>query len=87
MSVKKNQAAVYEYLDMLFSLAAQAADQAVWDTVGPSSEKGPGRLESRRLTCGNAHSEDVDWPSVQQVVRRETERIVLRSGKRSCEVR
>ncbi len=86
MIVKKNQAALYEYLDMLFTLPAHPADREVWDTVGPLSEKGHGRLETRRLTCGTAHIEDVDWPDVQQVVRRECERIVLKSGKRSCEV-
>jgi predicted transposase YbfD/YdcC len=86
MIVKKNQAALYEYLDLLFTLPAHPADREVWDTVGPTSEKGHGRLETRRLTCGNAHIEDVDWPDVQQVVRRECERLVLKSGKRSCEV-
>ena len=86
MIVKKNQAALYEYLDMLFKLPAHPADHEVWDTVGPRTEKGHGRLETRTLTCGNAHIEDVDWPDVQQVVRRETERLVLKTGKRSCEV-
>ena len=86
MIVKKNQAALYEYLDMLFRLPAHPADHEVWQTVGPTSEKGHGRLETRHLKCGNAHIEDVDWPDVQQLVRRECERIVLKTGKRSCEV-
>jgi predicted transposase YbfD/YdcC len=86
MIVKKNQAALYEYLDMLFSLPAHPADREVWDTAGPTSEKGHGRLETRTLRCGTAHIEDVDWPDVQQVVRRECERLVLKSGKRSTEV-
>ena len=86
MIIKKNQAALYEYLDMLFTLPAHPADHEVWQTVEPTTEKGHGRLETRRLRCGNAHIEDVDWPSVQQVVRRECERIVLKTGKRSCEV-
>ena len=86
MIVKKNQAALYEYLDLLFRLPAHPADHEVWDSVGPISEKGHGRLETRSLSCGNAHIEDVDWPDVQQVVRRECERIELKSGKRSCEV-
>lgn len=86
MIVKKNQATLYQYLDMLFTLPAHPADQEVWDSVGPTSEKGHGRLETRSLTCGAAHIEDVDWPDVQQVVRRECERIVLKSGKRSYEV-
>lgn len=38
------------------------------------------------MTCGAAHIEEVDWPDVQQVVRRECERIELKSGKYSSEV-
>jgi len=86
MIVKKNQAALYEYLDMLFTLPSHPADREVWDSFGPHTEKGHGRLETRQVRCGAAHIEDVDWPDVQQVVRRECERIVLKSGKRSCEV-
>jgi predicted transposase YbfD/YdcC len=86
MIVKKNQAALYEYLDLLFKLPAHPADHEVWDSFGPQTEKGHGRLETRQLICGAAHIEDVDWPDVQQVVRRECERIELKSGKRSCEV-
>jgi predicted transposase YbfD/YdcC len=86
MIVKKNQAALYDYLDMLFTLPAHPADHEVWQTVGPTTEKGHGRLETRTLTCGNAHIEDVDWPDVQQVVRRECERITIKSGKRTSEV-
>jgi predicted transposase YbfD/YdcC len=86
MIVKKNQAVLYEYLDVLFRLRPHPADHEVWQTVGPSSEKGHGRLETRTLTCGNAHIEDVDWPDVQQVVRRDCERIILKTGKRTTEV-
>jgi predicted transposase YbfD/YdcC len=86
MIVKKNQATLYDYLDLLFRLPAHPADREVWETVGPTTEKGHGRLETRSLTCGNAHIEDVDWPDVQQVVRRTSERISLRTGKRTCEV-
>jgi predicted transposase YbfD/YdcC len=86
MIVKKNQAALYEYLDLLFTLPAHPADREEWDTFGPRTEKGHGRLETRSLKCGNAHIEEVDWPDVQQVVRRECERIILKSGKRTNEV-
>ena len=86
MIVKKNQAALYAYLELLFRLPPHPADHEVWDTVGPKSEKGHGRLETRTLTCGNAHIEDVDWPHVQQVVRRECERSILKTGKRTSEV-
>jgi predicted transposase YbfD/YdcC len=86
MIVKKNQARLYEYLELLFRLPPLEADHEVWDTVGPRTEKGHGRLETRTLTCGNAHIEDVDWPHVQQVVRRECERIILKTGQRTHEV-
>lgn len=86
MIVKKNQAVLYEYLDLLFRLPPHPADHEVWQTVGPTTEKGHGRLETRTLTCGNAHIEDVDWPDVQQVVRRECERIILKTGKHTTEV-
>lgn len=86
MIVKKNQAALYEYLDLLFSLPAHPADHEVWESVGPTTEKGHGRLETRRLTCGNAHIEDLNWPDMQQVIRRECERLILKAGKHSTEV-
>ena len=35
MVVKKNQATLYEFLDMLFSLPAHPCDQEVWDQFGP----------------------------------------------------
>jgi predicted transposase YbfD/YdcC len=81
MVVKKNQATLYEFLDMLFSLPAHPSDHEVWDQVGPSSAKGHGRLETRTLLSGNAPSEDVDWPGLAQVMRRECERIELKTGK------
>jgi DDE_Tnp_1-associated len=86
MVVKTNQGNLYEFLDMLFSLPAHPCDHEVWDQVGPSSEKGPGRLETRSLISGNADIEDVDWPGVAQVMRRECERIVLKTGKVTHEV-
>jgi hypothetical protein len=86
MVVKKNQPALYEFLELLFSLPAHPADHELWDQVGPTSEKGHGRLETRTLICGAAHIEDVDWPGVAQVIRRECERIELKSGKLTREV-
>jgi len=84
--VTKNQGTQYEFLNLLFSLPPDKADHEVWDQAGPRSEKGHGRLETRTLISGNAHIEDVDWPSVAQVMRRECERIELKSGKLTREV-
>jgi predicted transposase YbfD/YdcC len=86
MVVKKNQASLYEFLDLLFRLPAHPSDHEVWDQIGPRSEKGHGRLETRTLTSGSAHIEDVDWPGVAQVMRRECERIELKTGKVTREV-
>ena len=86
MVVKKNQASLYEFLEMLFSLPAHPCDHEIWDQSGPKSEKGHGRLETRTLMSGNAHIEDVDWPGVMQVMRRAGERIVLKTGKVTREV-
>lgn len=86
MVVKKNQRSLYEFLELLFSLPAHPADHEVWSRSGPVSEKGHGRLETRTLISGNAHIEDVDWPGVAQVIRRECERIELKTGKLTREV-
>lgn len=86
MVVKKNQRTLYEFLELLFRLPPHPADHEVWDQSGPTSEKGHGRLETRTLLSGNAHIEDVDWPGVAQVIRRECERIELKSGKLTREV-
>jgi predicted transposase YbfD/YdcC len=86
MVVKKNQGTLYEFLELLFSLPAHPADHEVWDQAGPTSEKGHGRLETRTLISGNAHIEDVEWPGVAQVMRRECERIVVKTGKVTREV-
>lgn len=86
MVVKKNQASLYEFLELLFGLPAHPSDHEVWAQSGPTSEKGHGRLETRTLISGSAHIEDVDWPGVAQVIRRECERIELKSGKVTREV-
>jgi predicted transposase YbfD/YdcC len=86
MVVKKNQGTLYEFLNLLFSLPAHPADHEVWDQAGPTSEKGHGRLETRTLISGSAHIEDMDWPGVAQVMRRECERIELKTGKVTREV-
>jgi hypothetical protein len=86
MVVKKNQASLYEFLDLLFSLPAHPCEHEIWDQAGPTSEKGHGRLETRTLISGRAHIEDIDWPGLAQVTRRECERIELKTGKLTREV-
>ena len=86
MVIKKNQASLYEFVDLLFRLPAHPADHEIWDQVGPTLEKGHGRLETRTLISGNAHIEDVEWPGVTQVIRRDCERIDMKTGKVTREV-
>lgn len=86
MIVKKNQGVLYEFLDLLFTLPAHPADREVWDQIGPTTTKGHGRLETRTVTCGNAHIEDVDWPGVQQVARRICERTICTTERTSRDV-
>jgi predicted transposase YbfD/YdcC len=86
MVVKKNQGTLYEFGELLFRVPAHAADHEVWNQAGPISEKGHGRLETRTLISGAAQIEDVDWPGVAQVMRRECERIELKTGKVTHEI-
>ena len=43
--------------------------------------KGHGRLETRHLTCTDDLDDYLHWPGVQQVLRRECERVVLKTGE------
>jgi len=85
MIVKRNQRRLWEDLDLLFRIPPIAADQEVWDQATTVS-KGHGRLETRRLECGTGLVAELDWPGVAQVARRECERIVMKTGKRTVEV-
>jgi predicted transposase YbfD/YdcC len=85
MIVKRNQRRLWEDLELLFRIPPIAADQEVWDQATTVS-KGHGRLETRRLECGTGLVAELDWPGVAQVARRECERIVMKTGKRTVEV-
>jgi predicted transposase YbfD/YdcC len=87
LRVQKNQAARYAYVELRVRLPAHPATHEGWERVGRFSEQGHGRWDTRRLICGNAHIEAVDWLAVPQVVRRAWERIALKRGNRSTEVR
>lgn len=43
--------------------------------------KGQGRLKTRPLTCTDDLDDFLNWLGVQQVLRRECERVVLKTGK------
>ena len=46
-----------------------------------SCTKGHGRIECRWLSCTDDVGGYLTWPGVQQVLRRETERTVIRTGE------
>ncbi len=82
MVVKENQPTLYEAIALLF-------DQPPWlpgekeqeYQVHQTLDKGHGRLETRIMESSTALSEYLDWPGANQVMRRQCERIILKSGQ------
>ena len=85
MIVKRNQRQLWEDLELLFRIPPIPADQELWDRTTTVS-KGHGRLETRTLECGTGLVDVLTWPGVAQVVRRQCERVVIKTGKRSQEI-
>jgi predicted transposase YbfD/YdcC len=86
MVVKRNQSQLYQAIALLFEQPPwlpREKDQHC--QVYHSSEKGHGRLEQRRLESSGALTGYVDWPSAQQVLRRQCRRLVLKTGQLSSE--
>lgn len=79
MVVKRNQHQLYDELTWFFSTPPAPCDRP-WRAV-TTVNKGHGRLETRTLTCTDDLDEYLSWPGVQQVLRRETERIELKTGE------
>ena len=78
MVVKRNQRQLYDDLALFFQRPPLPCE-APWDVV-QTVTKGHGRLETRCLTCTADLDDYLNWPGVQQVLRRECERIVLKTG-------
>ncbi len=69
MVVKCNQLALYRDIELLFQqlpVLGQAGECLSYRY----SEKGHGRLETRRLDCSTALQGYLDWPGAAQVLRR-----------------
>ena len=79
MVVKRNQRQLYEELTWYFSRALLACERP-WQTER-TVNKGHGRLETRTLTCTDDLDEYLEWSEVRQVLRRECERVELKTGK------
>jgi predicted transposase YbfD/YdcC len=79
MVVKRNRRQLYDELTWFFDTPPLPCDRP-WRTV-TTVNKGHGRLETRTLTCTDDLDDDLRWPGVQQVLRRESERVRLKTGE------
>ena len=84
MVVKRNQRQLYDELALFFQ-SPPLPCEAPWRVV-ETVTKGHGRLETRRLTCTADVDDYLTWPGVRQVLRRECERIILKTGEVSRSV-
>lgn len=81
MIVKENQPTLYQAIQLLF-------ERPPWLTPERSQEyqkyasanKGHGRREKRLLESSTTLNTYIDWPGVGQVLRRQTERVVVKTG-------
>jgi hypothetical protein len=79
MVVNRNRRQVYEELTWFFETPPLPCDRP-WRTL-TTVTKGHGRLETRRLTCTDDLDDYLPWPGVCQVLRRECERIIRKTGE------
>lgn len=88
MIVKENQPTLYASIALLF-------DQPPWSQreqpreyqVFPTINKGHGRREKRCLESSTALCAYLDWPGVGQVMRRECERVILKTRQSTHKIR
>lgn len=78
MVVKRNRRQLYDELTWFFDTPPLPCDRP-WRSI-TTVNKGHGRLETRCLTCTDDLDDYVHWPGVQQVLRRECERVTLKTG-------
>ncbi len=79
MVVKRNQHELYEALTWYVDSPPLLCDRP-WRT-SYTCTKGHGRIECRWLTCTDDLGGYLTWPGVQQVLRRETERTIIKTGE------
>jgi len=85
MVVKRNQEALFDYLDLTFQIPPIAADQEVWYRYQYTT-KGHGRLETRTVECSDALCDTLGWPGVRQVIRGTCERTLVAKQRTTREV-
>ena len=88
MIVKENQPTLYDAIALLFEQPPWSKhEQSTEYQVYPDTNKGHGRREKRRLESSTALCPYLDWPRVGQVMRRECERVILKTGQVSHKIR
>ena len=82
MVVKENQPDLYHAIALLFEQPPWLKqEQSKEYQVHPSANKGHGRQEKRRLESSTTLCPYLDWPGVGQVMRRQCERRIVKTGK------
>ena len=82
MIVKENQPMLYQSIALLFTQPPWLKqEQSQEYQVYPSANKGHGRREKRCLESSTALNTYVTWPGVGQVMRRQCERVSMKTGE------
>lgn len=88
MVVKENQPTLYQAIQLLFEQPPWLAqEQALEYQVHHTANKSHGRREKRCLESSISLNTQADWPGVGQVMRRQTERVNVKTGRVSRETR
>ena len=88
MIVKENQPTLYQSIALLFEQPPWLKqEQAGQYQVHAGTNKGHGRREKRRVESSTALNPYVDWPGVGQVMRRQCERISMKTGAVTRKIR
>jgi predicted transposase YbfD/YdcC len=88
MVVKENQPTLYQAIELLFQQPPWLAQERAHEYhVHTSANKAHGRRETRCLESSPSLNTFVDFPGVGQVMRRQCERVTIKTGKISRETR
>ena len=86
MIVKQNQSELYDAIALLFELPPWLREERDQEyRVHHTVDKGHGRLETRTLETSNTLCDYLDWPGVEQVMRRRCRRVNLKTGEVSTQ--
>lgn len=88
MVVKENQPTLYQAIQLLFEQPPWLAqEQALEYQVHRTANQSHGRREKRCLESSISLNTQADWPGVGQVMRRQTERVNVKTDRVSRETR